>query len=188
LNSATEKRHLNTGESSGDGPLTKCGIQTIRTTARRAADELKKSGIVKIDRAIISGSVRCIQSFAEIWRTFIKRGIAIENIDIHRKYYTGGAGEDAEWLKIYSGASKVQLLSQINRVGEKKAVLDRAGHLIRPCVNRTVDGIREACRHGATNMVLVTHAPHDTLIAEALTGTVYTECLEVGYYRTIEWE
>lgn len=179
-------RYLNTGEISGDGPLTKEGLETVRIQAHQLAAELKRKDAGSIDCAIVSGSARCAQTFTEIWRILLKKKIIVHTFDMHAKY-TASANEAKEWNALYAQHG-VMLRAEIDRIGEKAAVMQHAGNLVKPCAYRTIDGIKQAMKHGAETTLVVTHAPHDTDIAEAFTGNVYPECLKLGHYRIIEWE
>jgi len=180
------QRHLNTGETSGDGPLTKEGLETVRIQAHQLAAVLKKKSVHSIDCAIVSGSARCAQSFTEIWRVLLKKSIMVLSYDMHTQY-TASANEAKEWNALYAQHG-IMLAAEIDRIGEKAAVMHYAGKLVNPCSNRTIEGIKQAIKHGAETILVVTHGPHDTLIAEAFTGKVYPTCLKLGQYRIITWE
>jgi hypothetical protein len=84
-------------------------------------------------------------------------------------------------------AHGTELRRAIEQVGEKTAVLNCAGDLVRPCVRRTINGIKKALEVGATRILVVTHAPHDTLIEEHFTGKPVDVCLGLGQYKIVKF-
>jgi broad specificity phosphatase PhoE len=160
-------------------------VQNAEYYANRLITELIDSKIGLINEAIVSGSVRCVETFAIIWRELHKRHIKIESNEIHKQFFSTRA-EDVGWKEFYR-ANHAILFNRIEAVGEKKAVMEGAGHLVRPCVKRTVTRIKKGLRDGARTILVVTHSPHDVFIEKAFTGVEQPKCLEQGHYRIIRF-
>ena len=184
------KRYI-TGEASGDGPLTREGIETTRNSAVKLRMELIQKHVEKIDLAIVSGSIRGAQTFSILWTVlltaFTESPLPIVLYDMSKDYFST-AEEDARWKVFYSQMKETHEAAKA-LVGEKEAYLRSAlaRGLIESCVHRTVNRIRAGVWDGAQNILLVTHAPHDALIAEAVTSVPCSQCLEVGTYRIVEF-
>lgn len=178
-------RLKNTGELSGDGPLTPKGIEDVTVSAHALAESLKKQDYTKIDVAVVSGSIRCAQTFAIIWQVLLKFGISIGEYDMKKEFFST-TEEDQGWNDLYAN-HRDELLKEISEVGEKTAVLKRAGRLVKPCVQRTTTRISKAFASGKPTVLVVTHAPHDTLIEEHYSLVGRKECLEQGKYWTLRF-
>ena len=179
------ERLVNTGERSGDGPLTPKGIEDVIASAYTLAESLQKQDCRLIDVAVVSGSVRCAQTFGIIWQILFRFDITIEVCDMRKEFFST-AEEDQGWNDLYTN-HRDELLKEISEVGEKAAVLKRAGHLVWPCVKRTTTRISNAFAAGKPTVLVVTHAPHDTLIEEHYSLVDREKCLELGKYRMLRF-
>ncbi len=178
------RRFIDTKEASGDGPLTPAGIARVQVQAKSLAKELKALSISTIDLAVVSGSIRCSQTFALIWTVLHSKGIVVKEYDMRRKYF-GTKLENAGWKSMYVEHGDA-LRKMIRSVGEKEAVMKFAADLVNPCVQRTNARISRAFnKDEARTVIVVTHAPHDALIEESFTGVAWDDCLEMGDYRII---
>lgn len=181
------KRHIDTREITGDGPLTPFGEQQVQVSAEDLRNKLHAKRVRHID-AVVSGSIRCAQTFGIIWEMFHslkQRRILIRHYDMDRQYYCTPA-EGLQWSLMYE-AHGTELLRRIDIIGEKTAVLGYAGNLVRPCVRRTVNGIKKALEGGSDRILVVTHAPHDTLIEEHFTGKPVDACLGLGQCKIVRF-
>jgi broad specificity phosphatase PhoE len=176
-------RLKNTGELSGDGPLTPKGIEDVTVSAHNLALFLQRHGYTQICLAVVSGSIRCAQTFGIIWHVLLKFGIRISEYDMNKEYFST-SHEDEGWNKLYAN-HREELLTEIKEVGEKAAVLKWAGNLVRPCVRRTTRRINQAYAAGQSNVLVITHSPHDCLIEEHYSQVELSQCLEQGNFRTL---
>ena len=178
-------RFKNTGELSGDGPLTPKGMEDVTVSAHALAESLQKQDYKKIDVAVVSGSIRCAQTFAIIWQVLLKFSISIGQYDMRKEFFST-TEEDQGWNDLYAN-HRDELLKEISEVGEKDAVLKRAGRLVRPCADRTIARIVKAYTSSQPTVLVVTHAPHDCLIEEHFSLVGRSECLEQGKYWTLRF-
>lgn len=179
------KRDIKTGEKSGDGPLTSLGRAGVHITAfQLATDLIATYRIGVIDLAIVSGSIRCAETFAIVWKVLLEKSIFIAEYDMRKEYFSTPE-EDAQWATFWAEKEDVFREAQ-KRLGEKGAVRKHAWHLVAPCVDRTLERIRRACDDGAQTVLCVTHGPHDAFIAECLTGQEH-EGLAQGGARIVSF-
>jgi len=180
------KRELKTGEKSGDGPLTSLGRAGVTITAIQLATDLGSVyHIGTIDLAVVSGSIRCAETFAIVWRVFLEKSIFIAEYDMRKEYFSTPE-EDTGWTALYSEQGEAFHAAQ-KQSGEKEAVLHYARDLVLACAYRTVRRIRKAVEdEGAQTVLCVTHGPHDAFIAEALTRQPH-EGLAQGDARIISF-
>lgn len=179
------KREIKTGEKSGDGPLTSLGRAGVHISAQQLATNVfNEYRIGTIDLAIVSGSIRCAETFSIVWRVFLKQGIFIAEYDMRKEYFSTPE-EDAGWTALYAERGDIFLETQ-KRLGEKGAARRHAWNLVAPCVDRTLERIRRAIDDGAQTVLCVTHGPHDAFIEECLTGQDH-EGLAQGDARIISF-
>ena len=178
------ERTIQTGEASGDGPLTPAGQAVVEVYTESVIRSLRAARVTKIDLAVVSGSIRCAETFAIIWRRFLEQDIKIEEYDMDRKYFAT-PGEIAAWNYLYRHRGKA-LRRLIEKIGEKRAVMGFASELVQLCAQRTAVPVQRALDHGAKNILVVTHGPHDALIQEQFTGVECETCLALGTYNIIE--
>ncbi len=179
-----EKLGKETGELSGDGPLTAKGIADVTDSAHNFAETLLQWGCNHIDLAVVSGSIRCAETIAIIWRILHENCITIGVCDMRKDYFST-VEEDRGWAELYAN-HKSELLQRIAEVGEKKAVLEYAADLVRPCAERTIARVEKGVADGCRSFIVVTHAPHDTIIEGHFSlvemSQSHTNCLEQGKY------
>jgi broad specificity phosphatase PhoE len=181
------QRRINTGCISGDGPLTTKGKFHTRTSTRELVADLRAMNISQIDLAIVSGSIRGSQTYAEIWDVLLEKGMPVRDYDMHRDYFSTRE-EDVGWKSLYDKHNS-ELQAAIHRDGERVAVMKFAGNLVHRCVSRIISRIDQAVAEGAKNILLVTHGPHDALIYEHYDSeTDRDDCLKMGTYDILEYE
>lgn len=177
------ERIKNTGDISGDGPLTNEGITHAEEQAKQLAAQLREQGIRQIDQAIISGSIRCAQTWAIYWSVLLASGIKVVQFIMDRKFFSTPE-EDEDWRRLYTEQLQDYLAAQREK-GEAAATMEFAGDLVRACAIRTIAATEIAFTDGAQTVVSVTHGPHDILIAERF-GADGIEGLKLGEFRLIE--
>lgn len=182
------RRKINTGELSGDGPLTPDGIEDVKQSAYGLVDDILKMPYMewhrKIDLAVVSGSIRCAQTFAIIWDCMMRSGMGIGEYDMRKEYFSTRE-EDVGWNELYTKRG-LELRRDAEALGEKEAVLKHAGKLVWPCAERTIQRLDAAFgAEGHNSILLVTHAPHDCLIEKHFSVVGRKECLEQGRYWTL---
>ena len=179
------ERLKNTGEASGDGPLTTSGRAQAEMQAQLMEIQLKRRFVTQIDYAIVSGSIRCAETFAETWRHLLTAGIRISDYTMAKEYFST-VEEDKSWAKLFVPPQYEKFMTAQKAVGERQATLDFAGTLVEACVKRTVNAIKSAVMESRKQVILVvTHEPHAALIVERFTGTDQ-QILELGHFAVID--
>jgi broad specificity phosphatase PhoE len=179
-----QRRH-ETGVQSGDGPLTLEGRETSLETARRLCRELSSRNIRRIDLAIVSVSVRCVETFAVVWGELCQAGIVIAENDIDISYFFTPE-ENILWGEFNTRQGETFREAR-KLLGEKEAMRLHALNLVRPCVERTLARVYKALDVGARTILICTHGPLDAFMAEELTKNP-TDGLKQGYARIVSFQ
>lgn len=158
------ERWLKTGEKSGDGPLTEQGRETAERWAHAIVGALRSLDVKEIDLAVISGSIRCAETFSLTWRVLRKAGIVIRQYDMSKDYFSTPE-EDVAWTRLYTEKLD-QYLADQDELGEKGAILKHMGGEVSACVDRTISAVSA----NSKVVLFVTHGPHDALIAQHFTN------------------
>lgn len=154
---------------SGDAPISEAGrARIVQTMRENVVPTLERYGIKEIDLAIVSGSTRCCETFAEAWRELLAASIQINRVEIRREFYSTPE-EDEEWARLWTDGLEDYLRDE-SAYGEKAAVLKHAGSIVEACVDRILSLVNESDRWVT---MVVTHGPHDARLAERLTGVAH---------------
>lgn len=177
------KRHLMSGRPD-DGPLKLENVGEIVANAQRLASEFNKWGITHIDRMASPTFMRNMETGAYVWRELKAAGIEIMHRDTDPAY-SMTAEEDAEYRRLYDRSQPYfeQFSALKKSEGELAAYTKMAPGVVEGWVERTVVTLRHAFARGDRHIILITNAPNDILIEEAVTGNRREKSLEQGDYR-----
>lgn len=155
-------RYVATREISDDGPLSPAGKEIVKESAREIAKKLRSRKIHLIDLAVISGSIRCAQTFAIIWEELLLNDIIIREYKMRPEFYSLPE-ENIEWDRVYENE---EYRADSKKLAEKELLMKHASHLVEAIAQRTLAAIPK----NINNVLIVTHGVVDSLIIKDLTA------------------
>lgn len=155
------KREINWCDRPDDGPLVIEHTEEIIRSARDLATELYEEGIDTIDYVSVSGSIRCAETFAHVWRTLQMSGIQVAEYDMSEEFF-GIDKEDRLMRQMYREKRK-EFESLRATEGEVEAYCKLVPGVVFSRAKRTVQTLRKALEYKLTVMA-VTYSPCEAII------------------------
>lgn len=179
------QRYLDWCENPDDGPLVLVHSDALINNARQLGVSLTDRGVSEIDFVAVSGSIRCAETFAYIWRSLMDCGIRIATYDMWSEFF-GTEEEGAMFRTIYRD-KRAEFEELRKQGGEVAAYCTLIPDAVIPCALRTRDALSHAFARGAATVMAVTHSPHEALIEAAFTGEILRrDPIMQGAYKMIE--